>query len=311
MLEKNIGSSKKHKKNFIKVENQNSNKELIDEDKKAIKRKRINKKKNKTTKGLKKLKLDNIEVKEKRKTKFSLGEIKIAKIHEEATRPLKQIKELTKEEIKKNSCPCCGLPKKISGKLENYKICDSPDEFTNCGEGVILYFSFFKFCIIATFIATIGITFFDSYISYYYYSKLKIFCDKLPTNENDNSTNYYYCPVDYKFTIYTCGIYSEEKPLSDDYEHLANATDVLIWVNTRFTNLFDSIFFKTSLVNYNNYKDISEFLNCKIGNYKYKSTIINPNFVNFLWLITIFIAYLIYILLCIIKVMLQIILLIQ
>ena len=49
-------------------------------------------------------------------------EIKIAKIHKEATRPLKQIKDLTKEEIKQNSCPCCGLPKKISGKLDNYKI---------------------------------------------------------------------------------------------------------------------------------------------------------------------------------------------
>ena len=69
--------------------------------------------------------------------------------------PLKQIKDLTKEEIKNNSCPCCGLPTKISGKLEEYKICDNPDEYTNCGEGVILYFSFFKFCIIVIFIVTI------------------------------------------------------------------------------------------------------------------------------------------------------------
>ena len=277
MLEMYKGSRKKHKTNYIKIENQNSYKKLNDENKKEINRKRTDK--NKT---IKKLKLDKIEVKEVGKTKFSLGEIKIAKIHKEATRPLKQIKDLTKEEIKINSCPCCGLPKKISGKLENYKICDSPDKFTNCGEGIILYFSFFKFCIIVTFIATIGITFFDSYISYYYYSKLKIFCDELPSEEDD-FTDYYDCITDFESVISVCEIYSEEKRLSP-YSELD--TD---------TTLFDSIFFKTSLANYNNYKEISEWLNCKIGNYKYKSTIINPNFVNFLWLINIFIVYLVYI----------------
>ena len=59
------------------------------------------------------MKLDNIELKEKEKTLFSLGEINIAKIHSKVTKPLKQIKDLTKEEIKPNSCPCCGLPKRI------------------------------------------------------------------------------------------------------------------------------------------------------------------------------------------------------
>ena len=51
-------------------------------------------------KGQKKLNLDNIEVKEGEKALFSLGEIKIAKIHKNATKPLKQIKDLTKKEIK-------------------------------------------------------------------------------------------------------------------------------------------------------------------------------------------------------------------
>ena len=155
MLEMYKGSRKKHKTNFIKIESQNSYKELKDEDKNEISRKRKVKKKNKTMKGLKQLKLDNIEVKEEKKTKFSLGEIKIAKIHKKATKPLKQIKDLTKKDIKLNSCPCCGLPTKINGKLEDYKICDNPDEYTNCGEGVVLYFSFFKFCIIVLFIASL------------------------------------------------------------------------------------------------------------------------------------------------------------
>ena len=247
MLESHKGSIKKHKTNFIRIENQDSYKELNDEDKNVITRKRI-KKKNKSMKGLKKLNLDNIEVKQEEKTQFSLGEIKIAKIHKKATKPLKQINDLNKEEIKINSCPCCGLPTKIKGKLEDYKICDNPDEYTNCGEGVILYFSFFKFCIVVIFIATIGISIFDSIISYYYYSELKIICDKLPSYKNiyeyedeyeygdeyedkhkDESTNFYNCgnDDDYEYVNYVCEIYSKEKRMMPNSEH------------ERFTTLFD------------------------------------------------------------------------
>ena len=76
-------------------------------------------------------------------------------------------------------------------------------------------------------------------------------------------------------------------------DHIFNG--LLYLEHDPYTTLFDSFFFKTSLVNYNNYKLISQVFDFKFGNYKYKSTIINPNFVNFLWLIIIFIAYLIYI----------------
>ena len=192
MLKLEKGSKKRHKTNFIKIDNLNSHKELIEKDKKTIKSKRINKNKNKSIKEL--TKLDTLEVKKEKKTNFSLGEIKIAKIHKEANRPLRQIKELTKEEIKNYSCPCCGLPIKINGKLEDYKICDSPDEFSNCGEGVILYFSFFKFCIFVTFIATIGISCFDGYFSNHYYHELQKYCDNLPIK---NGT-YNYSPLIYK-----------------------------------------------------------------------------------------------------------------
>ena len=171
MIEQYRGPRKRHKTNLISTEGQNSYKELID--KKVIKRKE--KSGNQTVKTLKLL--DYIEIKKEKKSKFSLGEINIAKIHREVIRPLKKLKDLTKEDIKNNSCPCCGLPLKINGKLEDYKMCDNPDEFSDCGEGVILYFSFFKFCIFVTFIATIGIGFFDSYISYNYYSELRKICD--------------------------------------------------------------------------------------------------------------------------------------
>ena len=139
MLETSKRSKRINKTFLITTNSKNSYKDLIDKDKKLSKR--IDKKKNKTMKILKTF--DNIEVKEEKRSKFSLGEIKIAKIHREAIRPLKKIKDLTKEDIKNNSCPCCGLPLKINGKLEEYKMCDNPDEFSDCGEGVILYIFLF------------------------------------------------------------------------------------------------------------------------------------------------------------------------
>ena len=138
-------------------------------------------------------------------------------------------------------------------------MCDSPDEFSNCGEGVTLYFSFFKFCIIVIFIATIGISFIDSYISYYYYSKLKIFCVDLPILVG-HYINYEDCLYDYNHAIYFCEIYSEEKRLSSDlrlrlnpelHMHLSKGWGLL--THEPYTTLYDSFFFKTSLVNYNNY----------------------------------------------------------
>ena len=260
------GSRTKNKVNSIRIETPKTNKELIEKDKEMINRKGTGKKKNKTMKRLKKLEFDSL--KENKKTKFSLGEIEIAKIHREATRPLKQIKDLTKKEIKKNSCPCCGLPTKISGKLENYKLCNSPDELSNCGEGVVLYFSFFKFCIIITFIAVMGISCLDSYISYNCYYELTKFCQNLDLHEK----NPYHI-------IHKCEVYSPALRMRPESKH-------------KETNLYNSFFFKISLVNFRNYKYISENLN---NNDKFESTIINLNYVNFLCLINIFIAYASYI----------------
>ena len=242
MLETSKRSKRINKTFLITTNSKNSYKDLIDKDKKLSKR--IGKKKNKTMKVLKTF--DNIEIKEEKKSKFSLGEIKIAKIHREAIRPLKKIKDLTKEDIKNNSCPCCGLPLKISGKLEEYKMCDNPDEFSDCGEGVILYFSFFKFCILVTFIATIGIGFFDSYISYNYYSELRKICDNEHYKKYFNNTNHLNYPFynnPYFSTYYSikdkCQVYSSEYLM----DH----------------KLLNSFFFKISLINYRNYRIIAEY----------------------------------------------------
>ena len=285
MLESYRGSNKKHKTKLINIEGQNSYKELIGKTKIMIKRKRADR--NKTKKELKIS--DNIEEeKGEKKTKFSLGEIKIAKIHKEANRPLKQIKDLTIEEIKNNSCPCCGLPTKIKGKLEDYKICNSPDEFTNCGDGVVLYFSFFKFCMIVTFIAALGIGCFGSYISYNYYNELQEFCDNLPiineTDVNLTTPSYYSPPESLSLSdvYYKCEIYSKPWLLRKGAIH-------------NETILFNSFFFKLSLVHFRNYEDIPESLNHKIEGSGTKSQNINLNLVNFICLINIFIAYLAYI----------------
>ena len=87
----------------------NSYNDLIVKEKK-VKRSRRNL--NKSMKTMSELKiLNEIEIKAEttKYSKFSLGKIEYAKIHSQATRPLKQLQDLTEEEIKKNSCPCCGL----------------------------------------------------------------------------------------------------------------------------------------------------------------------------------------------------------
>ena len=157
-------------------------------------------------------------------------------------------------------------------------MCNNPDEFFNSGEGVILYFSFFKFCIFVTFIATIGIGFFDSYISYNYYSELRKICDNEHYKKYFNNTNHLNYPFNNQyFRLYysikdKCQVYSS-KYLIDH-------------------KLLNSFFFKISLINYRNYRIIAEYF---FENYKFESTIINLNCVNFLCLINIFIAYLVYI----------------
>ena len=271
MLKLSQRSKKINKTTLFTTNSKNSYKDLFEKDKKP--NKRIDKRKNKTMKVLKTF--DNIDIKEEKKSIFSLGEIKIAKIHKEVTRPLKKLKDLTKEELKNNSCPCCGLPTKIDGKLEDYKMCDNPDEFSNCGEGVILYFSFFKFCIFVTFIASIGISIFNSIISYNYYNELRKLCDSKHFNYNA-SLNFglYYNPG---FRIIR-SIKDKCKIYSSDYiiDH----------------KLLNSFFFKVSSINHRNYKNIARNF---FENEEFESTIININLVNFLCLINIFIAYLVYI----------------
>ena len=300
----------------MKESDQNSYKDLIGKEKNVKKRTKIRKKKMKTMSILKIS--DEIEIKDEKKTKFSkfsLGKIEYAKIHKQANRPLKKLPDLTEEEIKKYSCPCCGLPSQISGKLEPYKIFDNSDEFVNCGQGVVLYFSFFKFAIVVTFIATIGISFLDSFISYNYNYELRKICDNLYANNDIKKLEYIYAKI-YAEILYYFDLDSIDDYSIDDY----SIDEECKFYSNNYTinnTLFNSFFFKISVVSikyyrrlyyamekirYNNIEDIVNNLMDRIlyknitkTNKEFESTIINLSFTNFLCMINIFIFYLFFI----------------
>ena len=246
--------------------NKGSNSKIIDKDSKTVKKnKKIKKKKKKNKKGLKKL--QEVEIKEAKITKFSLGQLKYAEMHKQATKPLRVLKELTEEELKNFTCPCCGLPSQISGKLEPYKLCDNPDDFSNCGQGVVLYYSFIKFVIFVTFIATIGISGLNIYYAYKYTYELRKVCN-----------NYYH----------------EELSISDAYIDECKFYFTEASKNSPYYNLIDSFFFQFSLVNVKDYRNLYKKLN-DAENKDFENTIINLSFTNFLCLLIIFAVNLVYI----------------
>ena len=246
--------------------NKGSNSKIIDKDSKTYrKNKKIKKKKKKNKKGLKKL--QEVEIKEAKITKFSLGQLKYAEMHKQATKPLRVLQELTEEELKNFTCPCCGLPSQISGKLEPYKLCDNPDDFSNCGQGVVLYYSFIKFVIFVTFIATIGISGLNIYYAYKYTYELRKVCN-----------NYYH----------------EELSISDAYIDECKFYFTEASKNSPYYNLIDSFFFQFSLVNVKDYRNLYIKLN-SAENKDFENTIINLSFTNFLCLLIIFAVNLVYI----------------
>jgi hypothetical protein len=246
--------------------NKGSNSKIIEKVSKTDKKnKKIKKKKKKNKKGLKKL--QEVEIKEAKITKFSLGQLKYAEMHKQATKPLRVLQELTEEELKNFTCPCCGLPSQISGKLEPYKLCDNPDDFSNCGQGVVLYYSFIKFVIFVTFIATIGISGLNIYYAYKYTYELRKVCN-----------NYYH----------------EELTISDAYIDECKFYFTEASKNSPYYNLIDSFFFQFSLVNVKDYRNLYKKLN-NAENKDFENTIINLSFTNFLCLLIIFAVNLVYI----------------
>jgi hypothetical protein len=79
-----------------------------------------------------------------------VGEIEYAKLHRDANRPLRKIKEFDKNT---KFCPCCSLPVEQKGYIERFNFCDNTDKFAECGKGISLYFSYFRFAIYLSLLA--------------------------------------------------------------------------------------------------------------------------------------------------------------
>ena len=100
---------------------------------------------------------------------YAKGTMANAEKHRSATRPKRELNELTDEDQINHLCPCCGLPEVVPGKLEYYKTFDDPDEFSNCGQGVVLYYDYIIFVILIALISSVGMGCFNIYFSNKYY----------------------------------------------------------------------------------------------------------------------------------------------
>ena len=122
------------------------------------------------------------------KKEFKFEEmINNAKIHREANRPLKKIKEFTSLT---RFCQCCCFPVKDNIYIRNFHFCENTDEYAECGRGTSLYFSYYRFSILILLYALIFMTIPSMIITNYYTNHISDICKKLYYSKNDilNST---------------------------------------------------------------------------------------------------------------------------
>ena len=243
----------------IEVQSQKSNPNQESEDK-PLKRK----------KGLKKeIKSKELDVEEEEFNIYSRGTVINAKKHRSATRPKKELEDLNEQEENDHLCPCCGLPETVKGKVEYFKTCDNPDNFSTCGQGVVLYYDYIKFVIIVSFIASIGISLFNIYFSNKYYKELTKVCNNYYHEKLTPSNRYY--PKECEFYM------TDSDPEKD--------TDI---------KQIDTFFFQFSATNIKDYRELYKKMNPANAK-SFESTIINVSLVNFITLIILFIFNLLYI----------------
>ena len=119
-----------------------------------------------------------------------LGSIELAKTHRDANKPLKKIKEFDE---KVEFCPCCSLPKKKEGYIEEFNFNENTDEFSLCGMGIPLYFSFFRFCLFILIFTFISISLPSIISTNYYTNQLIEECNKLILEEEINNSSHPEC----------------------------------------------------------------------------------------------------------------------
>ena len=153
-----------------------------------------------------------------------IGKIENAKKHSSANSILKQVAVFNQNT---EFCPCCCLPCKKKGVLENFSYCDNTDDFINLGEGTTLYFSFFKYSMMIISIAALVIGLPFLIFSFQYTDSLQRLC------------NYYYNLNETNDLMGTCMLYiTEEAYASLNY------------------SIVDSPFFLFSSVNIKDYRKI-------------------------------------------------------
>ena len=230
----------------------------------------------KKKKGLKKdLKSKEVEIIDDTFILYSRGSIKNAEKHRSATRPKREIEgtELTDEEENKHICFCCGMPEAVEGKIEYYKTCDNPDDFYNCGLGVVLYYDYLQFVIIISLIASVGMTLFNIYFSSKYYYEMTKVC-------NNYYHEVYEGLTDKSNYIKECQYYMTDSDREIDGEYIKQ---------------IDSFFFQFSSINIKDYRNIIKEFYGENNLDVIEPTIINLSLVNFIILIVMFIFNLIYI----------------
>ena len=203
---------------------------------------------------------------------YAKGTMANAEKHRSATRPKRELNELTDEDQINHLCPCCGLPEVVPGKLEYYKTFDDPDEFSNCGQGVVLYYDYIIFVILIALISSVGMGCFNIYFSNKYYTEMTKVCN-----------NYYHevfqTMPDKSQYLKQCQYYMTDSDIEADGDYI---------------NKIDSFFFRFSSVNIKDYREIFKVMYPALGD-SFESTIINLSLVNFIILVVLFIFNLIYI----------------
>ena len=109
-----------------------------------------------------------------------------ANYHKNSNRPLKKLKEFDQST---KFCPCCSLPVEQKGYLERFNFCDDTDEFIQCGTGISLYFSFFRFSLFILILTSFSICLPTFIITNNYTDQIMKMCIKLYEIENNNINN--------------------------------------------------------------------------------------------------------------------------
>ena len=191
------------------------------------------------------------------------GTIERAEKHREANRPLHVVGEINE---KVNFCRCCDFPLEEKGIIEPFKMCDSADIFAEFGVGISLYFFFFKFIILITFLGVLCLSILLMILNMDYSKGIKDVCNSKYKNANMSD-------------IGNCYGYVTESDKKENYYTMFNQ-----WMQ-RFSS--DCIFI---------YRRLPLLLRGNLNNKVY-DVLVNYSLVNFIFLITTFILNILFLIL--------------